>query len=185
MIQMPRRSVTRFFIPLIDVLTLLFCIFLLIPLVEGSPGAEEGSSIASVEEMERLRKEVAQLRREAGEKPEELRKELENLRQEKMEILQERLAVRVLEIDPNTGRLYYNDPERAEIQTEADARALIGRDRKVQIGARELYYLILYPRQPTSPYPHREQREQYERWFKEVPHAWDIPGLPPGSKGKP
>ena len=33
MIQMPRRSVTRFFIPLIDVLILLFCIFLLMPLV--------------------------------------------------------------------------------------------------------------------------------------------------------
>ena len=29
MIRMPRRSVTRFFIPLIDVLILLFCIFLL------------------------------------------------------------------------------------------------------------------------------------------------------------
>ena len=32
MIQMPHRSVTRFFIPLIDVLLLLFCIFLLMPL---------------------------------------------------------------------------------------------------------------------------------------------------------
>ena len=31
MIQMPRRSVTRFFIPLIDVMILLFCIFLLLP----------------------------------------------------------------------------------------------------------------------------------------------------------
>ncbi len=29
MIHMPRRNVTRFFIPLIDVLILLFCIFLL------------------------------------------------------------------------------------------------------------------------------------------------------------
>jgi hypothetical protein len=177
--------VTRFFIPLIDVLTLLFCIFLLMPLVEGSPGAEEGSPISSAEETERLRQELARMRQEAGEKPEELRKELEKLRQEKMEILQERLAVRVLEIDPGTGRLYFNDPERAEIRNEAEARALIGRDRKVQTGVRELYYLILYPRQPTSPYPHREQREQYDRWFKEIPHAWDIPGLPPGSKGKP
>ena len=30
MIHMPRRSVTRFFVPLIDVLILLFCIFLLL-----------------------------------------------------------------------------------------------------------------------------------------------------------
>ena len=34
MIQMPQRSVTRFFIPLIDVLTLLFCIYLLMPIVK-------------------------------------------------------------------------------------------------------------------------------------------------------
>ena len=31
MIGTPKRSVTRFFIPLIDVLILLFCIFLLMP----------------------------------------------------------------------------------------------------------------------------------------------------------
>ena len=36
MIQLPRRSVTRFFIPLIDVLTLLFCIFLLMPLIKAT-----------------------------------------------------------------------------------------------------------------------------------------------------
>ena len=31
MIVLPRRSVTRFFIPMIDVLILLFCAFLLVP----------------------------------------------------------------------------------------------------------------------------------------------------------
>ncbi|MEN9673721.1 MAG: hypothetical protein RL553_1986, partial [Planctomycetota bacterium] len=33
MIQLPKRSVTRFFIPLIDVLILLFCVFLFLPMV--------------------------------------------------------------------------------------------------------------------------------------------------------
>ena len=33
MIQLPRRSVTRFFIPLVDVLTLLFCVFLIMQAV--------------------------------------------------------------------------------------------------------------------------------------------------------
>ena len=37
MIVLPKRSVTRFFIPLIDVLILLFCIFLLMPFVSGPP----------------------------------------------------------------------------------------------------------------------------------------------------
>ena len=36
MIHMPHRSVTRFFIPLIDVLLLLFGIFLLMPIASES-----------------------------------------------------------------------------------------------------------------------------------------------------
>ena len=43
MLQMPRRSVTRFFIPLIDVLTLLFCVFLIMPLVRNP--TEEGPDL--------------------------------------------------------------------------------------------------------------------------------------------
>ena len=39
MIELPRRSVTRFFIPMIDVLTLLFCIFLLMPMVKPPPSS--------------------------------------------------------------------------------------------------------------------------------------------------
>src|SRR2546421_228343 len=44
----PRRSVTRFFIPMIDVLTLLFCIFLLMPFVKsaGEEGADGGPAAA-------------------------------------------------------------------------------------------------------------------------------------------
>ena len=38
MLTPPRRSVTRFFIPLIDVLILLFCIFLLMPYVSPTEG---------------------------------------------------------------------------------------------------------------------------------------------------
>ena len=41
MITQPRRSVTRFFIPLIDVLILLFCIFLLMPFVSRPEGAKD------------------------------------------------------------------------------------------------------------------------------------------------
>ena len=41
MISPPRRSVTRFFIPLIDVLILLFCIFLLMPFV-STPAPDDG-----------------------------------------------------------------------------------------------------------------------------------------------
>ena len=37
MIERPKRSVTYFFVPLIDVLILLFCIFLLMPFVASLP----------------------------------------------------------------------------------------------------------------------------------------------------
>jgi hypothetical protein len=173
-IEMPRRSVTRFFIPLIDVLTLLFCIFLLMPLVkapaespdETRPGSREGDT-------ERPGDPV----KERSDTPEQVRAELEQLRQEKGQVLQQRLAVRVLELDPTTGRLFFHDPERAELSNEADAQALIQRDRKaIGEGRRELYYEILYPRDPASPYPLREQRKRYDNWFKEVAHGWDIPG---------
>ncbi len=177
MIQMPRRSVTRFFIPLIDVLTLLFCIFLLMPLVKGSD-EDGGTATTPQEEIDRLRAEVARLKGERDDTPDQLRKELEQLRQEKMQVLQERLAVRVLEIDATTGNLYYNDPERTEIANEAQALALINRDRAaVGEGRRELYYLILYPRE-RSVHPLASERRRYDAWFKEVPHGWDIPGAP-------
>jgi hypothetical protein len=69
MIQMPQRSVTRFFIPLIDVLTLLFCIYLLMPIVKPSEDGNgaEGSSDAKLSaderrELERLRREKQDLK---------------------------------------------------------------------------------------------------------------------------
>jgi hypothetical protein len=166
---------------LIDVLTLLFCIFLLMPLVESAGDADAGPLPASPEdEVRRLREENDRLRREADARPVELREEVERLRREKVQVLQQRLAVRILEIDPSSGRLVYHDPERTEVRTEAEARALVERDRKAHAGgSRELYYLILYPRAASSPYPHREQRAAYDRWFADVAHGWDVPGLSP------
>jgi hypothetical protein len=179
-IQLPRRSVTRFFIPLIDVLLLLFCIFLLMPLVKGGNETPADETPAAREErLRRLEEEAERMRRQARETPQELRDELEKLRREKLKTLQEKLAFRVLEIDPATGRLYYYAPERVEISTQAKASELIAEDRARQADRKsEVYYLILYPRDPSSPYPLREQRERYDRWFADVAHGWDVPGGP-------
>lgn len=174
MIQLPQRSVTRFFIPLIDVLTLLFCIFLVLPLAKGPDDHSE--EVAALEERLREREsEVERLRQAGRELPNELRDEIEKLRQEKVKALQKRLSVRVLEIDPETGKLYYRDPERIQIPDEASAHALIESDRR-KLGQRELYYLILYPRNPASTYPTRGQRESFDRWFQGVALGYDIPG---------
>jgi hypothetical protein len=180
MIRLPQRSVTRFFIPLIDVLTLLFAIFLLLPLVESPEQAGAASRAQDEERLRQLERELQRQQAAGGELARDLREEIERLRQEKGKALQERLAVRVLEIDGASGKLYYRDPERVEITNEADAHSLIERDRRERgVQQRELYYLILYPRDRTSPYPTRGQREQYDRWFAGVALGYDVPGQGP------
>jgi hypothetical protein len=187
MIQLPRRSVTRFFIPLIDVLLLLFCIFLLMPLVRGGgESAAEDTPAVRDERLRKLEEEVERLRRQTRDTPQDLRQELERLRQEKLKTLQEKLTFRVLEIDASSGRIYYYDPERVEIGSQARAAELIDQDRtRKGAGDREFYYLILYPRDPASPYPLRGQKERYDRWFADVAHGWDIPGKMAGKGSNP
>jgi hypothetical protein len=177
MIQMPQRSVTRFFIPMIDVLTLLFCIYLLMPMVAPADPEEEAQRREREEKLRSLEAELARKGVVGEEVPARLREEIERLRKEKVQALQTRLSVRVLEIDAETGKLYYRDPDRVEVRSQEDARKLIERDRSQQgVATRELYYLILYPRDPRSAYPTNEQRKRYDRWFEGVARGYDIPG---------
>ena len=112
MIHMPRRSVTRFFIPLIDVLLLLFCIFLLMPMV-----AEEQHEIDEAKRkavVDRLSTRVRDLERKLDDlsKLEELRPELEKLEKLRAErdllrklttaAVHEKVFVRILDIDGKT-----------------------------------------------------------------------------------
>ncbi len=160
MIEMPRRSVTRFFIPLIDVLTLLFCIYLLLPIVEKKEGSNSTPVVTASE-----RTEKALTARE--------RRELEAFRRRSGRNLQERLSVRVLDIDADTGKLFHYEPGAVEIRSEAEARALIDRQKR-EAGAREIYYLFLYPRKLTG-FPEERQIRQYKRWFDGVAHGFDNP----------
>src|SRR5262249_41158680 len=139
MIRMPRRSVTRFFIPLIDVLILLFAIFLLMPLFKSGDAAADPERVAREERLRGLEQELGRLGRKGSKAPTDLEKEIERLRQERVKDLQARLFVRLLETDPKTGQLFYRDPELAEVRNEADARALIDRDRRDHEG-RDLFY---------------------------------------------
>lgn len=182
MIELPKRSVTRFFIPLIDVLILLFCIYLIMPIIKGP--ADSLAGVPAEDAMngplsERERKELGQLRKRVQELQREStlteteRRDLEHLKEEKQQPLERRLAIRVLEIDAATGKLFHYDPERVEIPSEAIARAMIARHRRETAG-RELYYLFLFPRKLTG-YPEERQIEQYQRWFTGVPHGFDNP----------
>jgi hypothetical protein len=184
MIQMPRRSVTRFFIPMIDVLTLLFCIYLLMPMVSATGESEPDSLRREREEKLRALEAELSLMHKTGENiPRQLRDQIEKLRRESMQELAGRLSVRVLEIDADTGKLYYRSPDRVEIRDEADAHKLIDRDRQLLgVGKRELFYLILYPRDPNSDKPTVGQRQSCDRWFQGVAVSYDRPGAEPGRK---
>src|SRR5262249_35424129 len=127
MIRPPRRSVTRFFIPLIDVLILLFCIFLLMPIVEegasGSGGAAKltpGEAQVLRQRLDELQRQVAQLE-QTRESPRmrELQEEVERLRQEAKVTLEQRLLIRTFQIDPKTGALTYADPDRVIVRDQA------------------------------------------------------------------
>jgi hypothetical protein len=174
MIEQPKRSVTRFFIPLIDVLTLLFCVFLIMPLAR--PDTEEGAPLP------RTGDELMKERFEDKERIRQLQQELAKIQEGKGLSLQERIAFRVLEIDGKTGKLYYRDkaPEPHEIRTEADARSLIENDRRaIGVTRKDLMYVILYPRNRESDHPTTGQRDQYEAWFRDANVRFDKPGDEP------
>jgi hypothetical protein len=186
MIRMPRRSVTRFFIPLLDVLLLLFCIFLLMPM---STEESQGTDSASRDRVEDLLQRITSLERELESRTVELRRfeqlgpelqdvarlqeELERLRKEKINTLQKRLVIRLLEIDGKTGELSYFDPANNDqpvikLQNEEAARGLIARLKK-EAGEREEYYQFYLPR--NSGYPTRKDTEKFQRWFEPVAHS--------------
>jgi hypothetical protein len=162
MLQMPRRSVTRFFIPLIDVLTLLFCVFLMMPLAK--PG--DGSGPKTPEERaQELQKTLETERRQHKDALTRLEDELAKARQQQVQDLKKELWVRMLEVDPR-GRVFFYDPDRVEIANAAQAQNLVRRDRREQ-GDKKLYYLLAGLR--TSRFPTVGQEEQFENsWFKGV-----------------
>lgn len=171
MIISPRRSVTRFFIPLIDVLILLFAIFLLMPFVSTSQ-PEESSNIDWVPvQTEPLPTDVKLLQDLLREE----RLRVARLEKERQAKLGDKLVVKVLEIDPSNGVLLYFDPDRHELRTEADAARYIARQKTLasQGGVvKDVFFLIRYPR-GNPRFPTSAQEEQMMQWFKDVPYGFD------------
>ena len=174
MLEMPRRSVTRFFIPLIDVLTLLFCIFLMMPAVKKVSEAETSEAV-SKDKLNQREKALAERERKAAEKEAQLRQDLARVQRETVDKVLKNLTTRVLEIDAASGKLYYRDPDLVEVRSEAEAHRLIERDRDGPGAPHQVHYVILYPRDPNSEYPRKSQRLDYQRWFADVPLSFDIP----------
>lgn len=173
MIQLPYRNVTRFFIPWVDVLTLLFCVFLIMQAVRGPETTGGPDTQLSAEELaERSRQERLRLQELRADAAQEQAR-LEILRQQKTALLHQNLAIHVLEIDPRNGELVYFAPERQVIDSSEAAQAYI-RQRQKQNPAKEAYFIILYPRQRTG-FPVFGQIQNYRQWFASVPYAIDVP----------
>jgi hypothetical protein len=174
MIEMPGRSITRFFIPMIDVLTLLFCIYLLMP-IASSPDEEEAESRAEAEA--RLREMEAELkirRLQGKDLTAAARAELERLRKERTDTLSGRLRLRVLEVDDQG--LFLRDPGRVPITSAEDARKVVARDKEAVGPGQDLYYVILAPRDRKLLRPTREEVAAYREWFAGVALGFEAPG---------
>jgi hypothetical protein len=182
MIRPPHRSVTRFFIPMIDVLTLLFCMFLLLPIFRenetlGEPEStsEAKSTEANLKELERQEKVLDEL---FG-RQQRAKDILAELEKKKGELLQRNLYVRVIDVDPRDGTLSFFDPLDSgkpprKIANEAAARELIAQHKK-EAGERTVYYVFQWTFDPTINYdiapPVPEQRKQYRVWFREISYT--------------
>jgi hypothetical protein len=164
----PRRSVTRFFIPLIDVLILLFCIFLLMPFVSTPAADDAGKPEVKAPELptnvQELQKQLAAAQKERD----EAAKRLDRFQKDRGT----GLVVRTLEIDPRTGYLLFYGPERLEIKTREMAEDLVALQ-KQRAGEKDVHFVIRYPTGPDPAPVSRADREKFEAWFKDVSHGYE------------
>ena len=183
MIHMPHRSVTRFFVPLIDVLLLLFCIFLLMPLaVESKMQDTQDRNAALSDALDSARSEVQRRGTDLAQYEENMsdldkvqfyKEENERLRQLARMSLQEKTVPHVIDIDKTGDISYYDatlpdDKARMAIPDETTARVLFSRHEKEAGAKREVYYTFLLPRPRPENWPtriHRDKLAKYRKWF--------------------
>ncbi len=190
MIRMPRRSVTRFFIPLIDVLILLFCIFLLMEFetgVKADADSERAEEVAfentklegelarrlnELHKFEELRPQLTEL--------DQLRQEVDRLRNANQQELRKRVYVRTIEYDGKDGTIFFYDESRPDqpivkISDVKTAHTLIERHNKeAATTGRAVYYQFTLPRPYRFIYPTATQKTEYARWFAGAANSLEV-----------
>jgi hypothetical protein len=161
-IQLPERSVTRFFVPLIDVLILLFCIFLLLPFVSTPADSTAGTDPTAEVEALRVRLKSA----EDSLALERARATAARLEKDKTDA--RRTVVWVIDIDGDTGEMSYaalDGPPgtRFPIRTEQEA-ALYRNSTRKRSESGAVKYLFVCPRKPSR-FPDKKTLENIPRWF--------------------
>jgi hypothetical protein len=149
MLEMPRRSVTRFFIPLIDVLTLLFCVFLMMPLAKVG---DADNPRTPQEQVQYLQREKESQKRRYEDTIKDLEARLAEAQKAQVQNLKAELWVRIIEIDKR-GRVFTDDPDRPgatlEITRPEQGQRLVQRDRR-EHADQKLYYLVMYPKRGSN-----------------------------------
>jgi hypothetical protein len=187
---MPRRSVTRFFIPLIDVLILLFCIFLLMEFETGAKADAESEHAEEVAfENTKLEAELARRLKELHTfeelRPqlielEQLRREVERLRNANQQDLRNRIYVRTIDYDGKDGSISFYDETRPDqpivkIPDAQAARELIERHTKeAEASGRTVYYQFILPRPYRFIYPTAKQKAEYAKWFVGAANSLEV-----------
>jgi hypothetical protein len=168
MIKPPHRSVTRFFIPLIDVLTLLFCIFLVMPQTKEAVEAARAEGRTPDAR-------VAQL--EAENK--KLREQVARLEKNEVKAVLDRLAVGVVQVGDD-GSLYYlrDNRDKRFLTGPADVERMAGEDRARAGGRREWLYVLRLPEKRDVPHPNLAELREYFRWFADARVRLSVEGDP-------
>lgn len=177
MIERPKRAVTRFFIPLIDVLILLFCIFLLMPFMNSPGGPAPSDKPDEKMTPDEMKKEVASLRID-----------LERARKDLRQVLDirgnpaERVSVSIMEIDPASGILFhYLDGKREDIDDQRSAQKVIDDHKRLSAVGQDLLFLVLMPNRAREGAIKYDRLRDYKRWFMAVPfkfentHNYEVP----------
>lgn len=165
MIERPKRAVTRFFVPLIDVLILLFCIFLLMPFV-SSPAAPAAKDQPTKAKDADLPTDVATLQRELV----TARKEVERLKAGQGK-LAEQISLKVIQFDPDRkaeGLYYVKDGERVYLTRDEVARNLITEHTRAS-GTRTPFFLFEFSRRAT---PSQETYRKIAEWFTGIEYQF-------------
>ena len=162
MIRRPRRSVTRFFIPLLDVFILLFCIFLLMPYVKPAEG-EAGAATP----LEPKPGDLAELKSEID----ALRRERDRLKASgaKCSIAWSFMCSKL--IAPTAS---FSTTIHSASRLRPPPPPTIHRTAAASGSRPRGLFLFLFPRR-SSGYPLERQMSAYSEWFKDVPHGFDDP----------
>jgi hypothetical protein len=163
---LPTRSITRFLLPMADVMALLFSLFLLLPHLEQQPGRLTGQAVKPGSYW-------------TPDEQRQVREELDRLRRLSQLPANQKLSLVVLDIDGATGNLLFREGNQViTLASQADIDALVKKHlESARVSGKELLYVLRLPPPGVFDHPNYADEEKYGRWFGAWKVDYQIPGL--------